>query len=77
MSGLTQAAQGISFDAMVAHQAAVAAVLQKDPNVDSFMSAIGFGAGNTGRIFIRLKPRDQRRLRRTSGYSRCAASWRR
>ncbi len=62
VSGMTQAAQGISYDSMVRHQAEVAAVLQKDPSVDSFMSAVGFGAGNTGRLFIRLKPRDQRPL---------------
>src|SRR5205814_1720100 len=30
------------------------------PYVDSFMSSIGGNGGNQGRIFIRLKPRNQR-----------------
>jgi len=63
--GFTEAAQGISFEAMVRHQRALAALVQQEPNVDSFMSAVGSfsgGANNTGRIFIRLKPRSQRAL---------------
>jgi HAE1 family hydrophobic/amphiphilic exporter-1 len=63
--GFTEAAQGISFEAMVRHQMALAALVQQEPNVDSFMSSVGSfggGASNTGRIFIRLKPRSQRTL---------------
>ncbi len=63
--GFTEAAQGISFEAMVRHQRALAALVQQEPNVDSFMSSVGSfsgGASNTGRIFIRLKPRSQRQL---------------
>ena len=56
----TEAAQGISFDSMVKHQRAVADIVSKDPYVDSFMSSIGGNGGNQGRIFIRLKPRNQR-----------------
>ena len=63
---VTEAAQGISFDSMVQHQQALAAIILKDPNVDSFMSTAGSGgpnvAGNSGRMFIRLKPRKERRL---------------
>jgi len=44
----------------------LAAVIRQDPNVDSFMSGIGASgvsvASNTGRVFIRLKPRNQRQL---------------
>ena len=62
----TEAAEGISFDAMVRHQKALAEIVQADPSVESFMSAVGSGgpnAGtNTGRMFIKLKPRDQRKL---------------
>ncbi len=62
----TEAAQGISFEAMVQHQQALAAIVRQDPNVDSFMSSVGAGgmgaASNSGRMFIRLKPRSQRRL---------------
>jgi hydrophobic/amphiphilic exporter-1 (mainly G- bacteria), HAE1 family len=61
----TEAVQGISYQSMVEHQKRVAAVIHQDPNVDSFMSAVGASgisvASNTGRLFIRLKPRDQRR----------------
>ena len=62
----TEAAQGISFDDMVKHQQRLAAIVAKDPNVDSFMSAIGASrisvANNTGRMFMRLKPRSERKL---------------
>jgi HAE1 family hydrophobic/amphiphilic exporter-1 len=62
--GFTEATQGISFEAMARHQKEVAAVIAKDPNVESFMSSIGASgisvASNTGRVFIRLKPRNKR-----------------
>ncbi len=61
--GFTEAAQGISFDAMASHQREVAKVLRQDPNIENFMSSIGgFGPNNTGRVFMRLKPRDERQL---------------
>ncbi|HEX2713873.1 MAG TPA: efflux RND transporter permease subunit, partial [Candidatus Acidoferrales bacterium] len=62
----TEAAEGISYDAMVAHQKQLAEIVQKDPYVENVMSSVGGGsagvAGNTnqGRIFIRLKPRKTR-----------------
>ncbi|HEX2720549.1 MAG TPA: efflux RND transporter permease subunit, partial [Candidatus Deferrimicrobium sp.] len=62
----TEAAQGISFDAMKEHQIAMAGIIGKDPNVESFMSSVGPSgpnvSGNSGRIFIRLKPRADRVL---------------
>jgi HAE1 family hydrophobic/amphiphilic exporter-1 len=62
----TEAQQGISFDSMAKHQQELAAIVSKDPNVDSFMSAIGASgisvASNSGRMFIRLKSRSERRL---------------
>jgi HAE1 family hydrophobic/amphiphilic exporter-1 len=59
----TETAQGTSFAEMKLHQEAVAAILAKDPNIDGFMSNIGGGGGsNTGRFFIRLKPRGERKL---------------
>jgi HAE1 family hydrophobic/amphiphilic exporter-1 len=64
--GFTEGPQDISFQSIVEHQQALAAIVREDPNVDSYMSSVGAGgpnvAGNTGRIFIRLKPRSQRRL---------------
>ncbi len=66
---ITEAAEGVSFEALVRHQQAVAAVIRADPNVDSFMSSAGGGGGgratsfsNTGRMFLRLKPRPERKL---------------
>jgi HAE1 family hydrophobic/amphiphilic exporter-1 len=60
----TEAAQDISFDSMVEHQRAVAAIVRQQPYVDNFMSSIGAGGTNvvpnTGRIFMRLKPRETR-----------------
>jgi hydrophobic/amphiphilic exporter-1 (mainly G- bacteria), HAE1 family len=62
----TEAAQGISFEDMVRHQKALAAIVAEEPNVDAFMSAVGAGgssvANNTGRMFMRLKPRSERKL---------------
>jgi HAE1 family hydrophobic/amphiphilic exporter-1 len=59
----TETAQGTSFADMKLHQEAVAAIIAKDPNVDGFMSTIGGGRGsNSGSLFMRLKPRDQRKL---------------
>jgi HAE1 family hydrophobic/amphiphilic exporter-1 len=64
--GFTEAAEGISFDAMVQHQKAVATVVKADPNVEAFMSSAGgrggIGGTNSGVVFVRLKPRNQRRL---------------
>jgi len=61
---ITEAAQGISFEEMKAHQQQVAAIVAEDPNVHAFMSSVGAGgpnaSGNAGRMFITLKPRDER-----------------
>ncbi|HWR37094.1 MAG TPA: efflux RND transporter permease subunit [Clostridia bacterium] len=56
----TEAAQGISFQDMVRHQQAAAAAVAKNSNVEQFMSSMGGGGGNTGRFFMRLKPREER-----------------
>jgi HAE1 family hydrophobic/amphiphilic exporter-1 len=62
----TEAAQGISFESMAAHQRAVAHIVMADPNVENFFSGIG-GAGpgglpNSGIMFTRLRPRAKRAL---------------
>ncbi len=66
LSGTTEILEGSSYDAMVRHQLAAAAIVQEDPNVDGYMSAVGGGGRNTtvnqGRLLIRLKPRNQRAL---------------
>ncbi len=60
----TEGAQDASFDSMVEHQRAVADILLKNPYIESFNSSVGAGGpnatGNGGRIYITLKPRDQR-----------------
>ncbi|MCX7012726.1 MAG: efflux RND transporter permease subunit [Candidatus Sumerlaeota bacterium] len=64
LSGTTEGAQGISYEALKQHQQAVAQVMAADPNIDAFMSSVGSssGGGNTGRLFIHLKPRAERAL---------------
>ncbi len=63
---ITEAQQGISFDDMKKHQQEIAAIVAQDPNVEAFMSSIGAGgpnaAANAGRMFMRLKPRSERKL---------------
>ncbi|MBE8992366.1 efflux RND transporter permease subunit [Nostoc sp. LEGE 12450] len=66
ITATTQASEDISFDEMVKHQQAVAAIAYRDPNVDSINSSVGAGgpnaSANAGRLLIELKPRHERRL---------------
>jgi hydrophobic/amphiphilic exporter-1 (mainly G- bacteria), HAE1 family len=59
----TEAASDISFPAMAERQKAAAAIIQAHPAVDRVVSAVG-GAGsstvNSGRMFVSLKPRNER-----------------
>jgi HAE1 family hydrophobic/amphiphilic exporter-1 len=60
--GATEAAQDISFDAMITKQAAAAALVKQDPAVENVFYAVGGGRGalNSGRLFVGLKPRNER-----------------
>jgi multidrug efflux pump subunit AcrB len=62
--GTTDAAQDISFIAMKQLQQKVARIVLADPAVDTMASFIGSGVAsstvNNGRMFITLKPRDER-----------------
>ena len=62
--GISDAPQNISFEAMSARQQQLAAVILKDPDVDSLSSFIGVDGTNptlnSGRIQINLKPRSDR-----------------
>ncbi len=62
----TETAEGTSFDAMLRHQQAVAAIVQQDPNVGGFSSRVGasgpIATMNAGRMFIRLKDQGEREL---------------
>jgi len=63
--GETDAAQSISFKAMVERQRLIAEIVRKDPDVVSVASFVGAGTvnatANTGHLYINLKPRDQRK----------------
>ena len=60
------AAQGTSFYKMKEYQQAVADIVRKDPNVDTFMASVGGGygaqGGNNAMMNIILKPRKQRTM---------------
>jgi HAE1 family hydrophobic/amphiphilic exporter-1 len=65
--GPTEAAEGISFEAMKRQQLAAAEIVRNDPNVEAFMSNAGsrpggIAGGNTGSLFLTLKPRQEREL---------------
>ena len=55
----TEGPQGISFDNMVRHQTALNQIVMQQPWVDSYMSTAA--GGNAGRLFVRLKPRSERK----------------
>ena len=62
----TEAAEGISFESMVDHQKKIADIVLQDPNVATIMSSVGASGSsvstNTGRLMMRLKPRNERSL---------------
>jgi len=64
--GVSEGSQNTSFAAMATHQQALAAVILKDPAVDSLSSFIGIDGTNTtlntGRIQINLKPLSVRKI---------------
>jgi hydrophobe/amphiphile efflux-1 (HAE1) family protein len=71
--GNTEAAQDISFSAMVEKQNLVTNIVRNDPAVASVTSAVGSGgggSGNTGRMFITLKPVKQRNISATAVVAR-------
>ncbi len=66
LQATTETAEGTSYDAMVQHQRAAAAIVQEDPNIDGFMSAVGGGGRistvNQGRFIMHLKDRAERNM---------------
>ncbi len=65
--GPTEAAEGISFEALKRLQQGLAEIVRQDPDVEAFMSNAGtrpggVAGGNTGTLFLRLKPRHEREL---------------
>ena len=61
LAGTSEAPQDVSFPSMKARQEAVNAVVAADPNIDHFVSFIG--QGNTGFMFVQLKPWGVRKLK--------------
>ena len=64
LTGITEASQDISFPAMAQRQQALVNIVLKDPAVASVGSYVGPGGPtatlNQGRVFVNLKPADQR-----------------
>jgi hydrophobic/amphiphilic exporter-1 (mainly G- bacteria), HAE1 family len=64
ITGLSEGAQDISYEAMLRRQEALGAVVAKDPAVATVAMAIGSGGSttslNNGRVIISLKPRGER-----------------
>jgi HAE1 family hydrophobic/amphiphilic exporter-1 len=65
--GNTRAPEGITFAELERRQRAVADIVRAHPAVEAVMSTAGQGTGgvigdNIGRIIIRLKPRDERKI---------------
>jgi hydrophobic/amphiphilic exporter-1 (mainly G- bacteria), HAE1 family len=63
ISGVSEGSEDISFAAMARLQERLGDVVLKDPDVEHVGMALGSGGGtatNNGRMFITLKPRDQR-----------------
>src|SRR5262252_4571815 len=78
--GATVGPDDASFDAMVVRQGVVAEIIKRDPDVAAVLSTVGGGNAantvNSGRIFILLRPKPERkdsaqvvmaRLRRSTG----------
>ena len=62
LSGSIQASQDISFQAMRQKLTEVVEIIQSDPAVDTVMGFSGGSTTNTGRMFIALKPLEERKL---------------
>ncbi len=60
IQGTTETLEGTSFENMRDHQLAVADIVGRDPNIAHYMSTVGGGTMNQGRLSIRLKPRGER-----------------
>jgi len=62
----TEGAQGASFEEMKRHQQKLVDIVLQDPNVEAFMSSVGAAGtrvgSNSGFMFMKLKPRHERRM---------------
>jgi HAE1 family hydrophobic/amphiphilic exporter-1 len=64
ITGISEAAQDISFTEMMRRQEALGLVIGRDPDVQTYAMSIGAGGSsaslNNGRFFITLKPKSER-----------------
>jgi HAE1 family hydrophobic/amphiphilic exporter-1 len=65
--GNTRAPEGVTFEQLERRQRSVEAIIRKHPDVEAVMSTAGQGFGgqtgdNIGRLIVRLKPRNERKL---------------
>ncbi|MGE5048954.1 MAG: multidrug efflux RND transporter permease subunit [Deltaproteobacteria bacterium] len=60
LAGFSEAPQDVSFRSLKDRQEALLRIIADDPNIDHFVSFIG--QGNTGNIFVQLKPWGVRKL---------------
>ena len=69
IQGISEAAQSVSFPAMVGRQQQLSATILRDPAVESLSSFIGIDGTNStlnsGRILINLKPLKERKINAT------------
>ncbi|HUX11048.1 MAG TPA: efflux RND transporter permease subunit [Terriglobia bacterium] len=78
ISAATEANQGISFDAMKAHQEAVNRIFKANPNVVQFFSGVGgsYNSGmNNGHAALHLKDRQDRPWTDSPAYDRLVAHY--
>jgi HAE1 family hydrophobic/amphiphilic exporter-1 len=65
LRGVTEGAQGVSFEEMKRNQAQLAEIIIQDPDIEAFMSSVGASGSrvgsNSGFFFIKLKPRSERK----------------
>jgi HAE1 family hydrophobic/amphiphilic exporter-1 len=61
---ITEAGQDVSFEGMRDHQLALMKIVNEDTNIVGYMSSVGAGGStvslNSGRMFMRMRPRSQR-----------------
>ena len=66
ITGISEASEGITFEAMSTRQQALVDAILKDPDVTNVTSSVGIDGTNvtlnSGRLDIQLKPRDERTL---------------
>jgi len=62
LTGTIQADQDTSFQAMEKKLREFVSIVQNDPNVENANGFLGGGLTNNGRMFVSLKPKEQRKL---------------